>query len=152
MSAFLLYFLLSAAVAWSNGCADQPGPRELTRIVELPQTTRVIALNTPTSEQRKLDQRLLLLLNCMSQRTGKNVEVTSGFRSCAYQRFRGVGVRNSAHLRAKAVDYKIQGYSSLQLAELARACGCRGIGVYCGDFGHCDIEGSRQWNWCGRGR
>lgn len=99
-----------------------------------------------------LKPRLLWLLAAVRHRFGRDVVITSGYRSPEHNRRVG-GVSASRHLSCEAADIQVAGVSKWQLAEFLRSLpGRGGVGTYCHTKSvHIDIGRKRDWNWgCNR--
>lgn len=92
---------------------------------------------------------VLFELQSLADRDGP-FEVVSGYRSPAsnamlHRRSEGVAV-HSMHLEGRAIDVRLGGYSTLELASHARALGRGGVGYYArSDFVHVDTGRVRYW-------
>ncbi|MFW5635011.1 MAG: YcbK family protein, partial [Erythrobacter sp.] len=95
-----------------------------------------------------IDPRLYDILARIQAHSGRPLVVHSGFRTHATQRRlheRGLTTTmNSYHCAARAVDFHIRGVNSRELADLARANGAGGIGIY-RSFVHVDTGPRREW-------
>jgi hypothetical protein len=83
-------------------------------------------------------------LIAMSKQLGYVLQVTSGYRSPAYNKKVG-GVSKSQHMQGNAVDVLQPGMNNAQRQEFIQAAidnGFRGIGIY-NSFTHLDIRGSK---------
>ena len=105
-----------------------------------------------TGDVHRIDPALLDLLFDLQARAGHDgpFEVISGYRSPAtnamlHRRSEGVAV-HSMHLEGRAIDVRLRGYPTLQLASDARALGRGGVGYYArSDFVHVDTGRVRYW-------
>lgn len=68
-------------------------------------------------------------LSKLSERIGKDIIVTSGYRCRKHNQQVG-GSTNSFHLREKAADIFVEGVPLEQLAKEAKLVGFHGIGIY----------------------
>lgn len=96
--------------------------------------------------------QLVRMLKKLESHYGRNVVVTSGYRSPGYNR-RVRGAKNSLHMYCAAVDIQIAGVGKWELAKYARSMpGRGGVGTYCHTNSvHIDIGPDRDWNWrCSR--
>jgi uncharacterized protein YcbK (DUF882 family) len=92
------------------------------------------------SKEIIVDYELVQLLQKMRDQLGKSIEITSGYRTAAYNKKCG-GISTSNHLTGKAADIKIAGMTPLQVALIADKIGFKGVGVY-PTFTHVDVCGS----------
>lgn len=95
--------------------------------------------------------RLIELLDFLEDRfAGKNISITSGYRSPQYNQ----GLRNkgklaassSLHIDAEAIDIVMKGVSSAKLYEHIRSLDRFGVGYYHGKTIHIDTGPSRFWD------
>lgn len=99
-----------------------------------------------------LKPQLVRMLKKIEAHYGRNVVVTSGYRSPGHNR-RVRGAKNSLHMYCAAADIQIEGVGKWELAKYARSMpGRGGVGTYCHtDSIHVDIGPDRDWNWrCSR--
>jgi hypothetical protein len=159
-STYTLIFLLTTLPA--QACQDSPGPTRPS-VMNVPGSNLRVTLSrgVQMSGGNQLKEGVVQLLFRMAKAAGKNVEVTSGFRSCGHNARVG-GVSKSQHLLGNAVDFNLPGadYNSAQLANIARRIGAGGAGVYCSpsggrkeagglaNYSHMDTGRRRDWNWC----
>jgi hypothetical protein len=137
--------------SYGNGCRNCPGPVTSTRI----RSPRGHTIAIQKGGQNHLQNSVVRVLKALADREGRDVLVTSGYRSCTYQHSTHQGVSHSQHLMGKAADFRFPGasYSSAHLASFARSTLAGiglggGTGIYCGGFSHVDTGPNRQWNWC----
>jgi uncharacterized protein YcbK (DUF882 family) len=101
-----------------------------------------------------LKPQLVKVLKGVERHYGRDVVVTSGFRSPSFNR-RVRGAKHSLHMYCAAADIQVQGVSKWALAQYLRSLpGRGGVGTYCHtDSIHVDIGPDRDWNWrCSRRR
>ncbi len=120
-----------------------------------------LARLTPRGLRRQHDKvqtacfkpELVRLLSKVRSHYGKEVIVTSGYRSIKHNRNVG-GARSSRHTTCQAADIQVPGVSKWQLAKYVRTISGRGgVGTYCHTRSvHVDVGTKRDWNWrCKRG-
>lgn len=105
-----------------------------------------------TGETAPMKVRLLDLLYTLHKRLGTStpISVVSGYRSpqtnaLLRRQKRGVA-KNSFHIAGMAVDIKIPGYSTEQIAGLAKNLKGGGVGYYPrSGFVHVDVGPVRSW-------
>lgn len=136
---------------YGSGCRDCKNP-ETPKSIQVESTNHTITIEKPG--QNYLDPSLIEVLKKMVQEKNQSVIVTSGFRSCAYQRATRQGVKRSQHLLGKAADFHLeQGPNgSSQLAKFARSILNKlgmggGVGIYRGSYSHVDTGPNRNWDW-----
>jgi uncharacterized protein YcbK (DUF882 family) len=95
-----------------------------------------------------LKPQLVKVLKGLERHYGRDVVVTSGFRSPSFNR-RVRGAKHSLHMYCAAADIQVQGVSKWALAKYLRSLpGRGGVGTYCHtDSIHVDIGPDRDWNW-----
>jgi hypothetical protein len=138
---------------YANGCVDCPGPQHPMEFKS--KSGRSIMIAKPG--QNYLTQSVRDVLIRMADTRDKHISVTSGYRSCNYQKTRGVGVSRSQHLKGNAADFIFVGagpthaalakYARDTLNQMGRG---GGTGTYCSAPAHVDTGNNRQWNWCRR--
>ncbi|MDP4267035.1 MAG: D-Ala-D-Ala carboxypeptidase family metallohydrolase [Bacteroidota bacterium] len=85
-----------------------------------------------------VDSKLVLDLQTLRDKIGKAINITSAYRSPAYNKQCG-GIEHSEHIKGKAADIQVAGVSPLDVAKKADALKLfNGIGVY-PTFTHLDI-------------
>lgn len=105
-----------------------------------------------TGDVHPIDPALLDVLFALQLRADRDgpFEVISGYRSPAtnamlHRRSEGVAL-HSMHLEGRAIDLRLGGYPTLQLAADARTLGRGGVGYYArSDFVHVDTGRVRYW-------
>ncbi len=105
-----------------------------------------------TGDVYTMDPHLLDILASLQVRTntGKPLELISGYRSPktnAMLRKASTGVaKNSYHMKGRAADIHLPGYSTKELRNIARALKVGGVGYYPrSDFIHVDTGDVRTW-------
>lgn len=76
------------------------------------------------------------------------IHILSGYRTSAHNRKleREGAAKNSLHMRAMAADIRIPGVSARDIAQLAKAIGVGGVGIYPSKgFIHVDTGDKRSW-------
>ena len=103
-------------------------------------------------EIKAIDVKLLELLHAISNKTSHQApfHIISGYRSPATNkslRKKSTGVASkSLHMLGKAIDFRIPGFSTRQLRNVARKMKCGGVGYYPkSDFVHVDTGRVRFW-------
>lgn len=101
----------------------------------------------------RIDPNLVACLQQIRSALDEPVEVTSGYRSYAYNvelyRDRGEEPTDSQHSSGRAMDVNVDGMSGLDVARAAvEVCGCElGVGVG-DDFAHVDVRGTEShWSY-----
>ena len=105
-----------------------------------------------SGEIKTIDVKLLELLHAISNNTKSQapLHVISGYRSTATNKLlrkKGKGVASkSMHMLGKAIDFRIPGFSTRQLQNVARKMKGGGVGYYSkSDFVHVDTGRVRYW-------
>lgn len=95
-----------------------------------------------------LKPRLVQVLRSVERHYGRDVIITSGYRSPKFNRRVG-GASHSRHTTCEAADIQVAGVSKWELARYLRSMpGRGGIGTYCHtESVHVDIGSERDWNW-----
>lgn len=95
-----------------------------------------------------LKPRLVQVLRNVERHYGRDVIITSGYRSPTFNRRVG-GASHSRHTTCEAADIQVAGVSKWELARYLRSMpGRGGIGTYCHTQSvHVDIGSERDWNW-----
>ena len=97
-----------------------------------------------------IDDELVVLLQCIRERFGKPVHITSGYRTAAHNRAVG-GAVYSQHQYGRAADIRVSGVPVEQLAAYAETLlpGTGGIGRYpAKGFVHVDVRKAKS-RWAG---
>ena len=105
-----------------------------------------------SAEIKAIDVQLLELLHAISNKTRSQApfHVISGYRSpttnkSLRKKSKGVASK-SMHMLGKAIDFRIPGFSTRQLRNVARKMKGGGVGYYPkSDFLHVDIGRVRYW-------
>lgn len=99
-----------------------------------------------------IDPRAMDIMYIVAQKTGKTgpLEVLSAYRSPKTNvmlRRASTGVaKNSLHLTGQAIDFRLPGYSTRRLKEIAANLKAGGVGYYrSSDFVHIDTGKVRSW-------
>ncbi len=92
--------------------------------------------------------QLVHLLDRVRRHYGREIIVTSGYRSPRHNRSAG-GARGSRHTTCEAADIQVPGVSKWDLAKYLRTVrGRGGVGTYCHTQSvHIDTGSKRDWNW-----
>lgn len=105
-----------------------------------------------TGDLHSMDPRVIDILASLQVRSGqrKPIEIISGYRSPqtnAMLRRASTGVaKNSYHMKGRAVDLRIPGYSTAKIRKIALDLSVGGVGYYPGsDFVHVDTGDVRSW-------
>jgi uncharacterized protein YcbK (DUF882 family) len=105
-----------------------------------------------TGEDYPIDPRSIDILYLVQRKTGRNapLEVLSGYRSPRTNnmlRNASSGVaRNSLHMTGQAIDFRMGGYSTMRLRDIAIDLRAGGVGYYPrSDFVHVDTGKVRHW-------
>lgn len=105
-----------------------------------------------TGDEFPMDPRVLDLVNMIHGKTGsgEHLEVLSGYRSPktnAMLRERSSGVaKNSFHMYGQAVDFRLAGFKTKELRDIARSLRAGGVGFYPrSNFVHVDTGKVRSW-------
>lgn len=93
----------------------------------------------------KIDNELVQRLQLLRDRVKRPVIITSGYRCPKHNKEVG-GVDSSYHTQGLAVDIVVENYGLEELANLAKAVGFKGIGIYKSHgFIHLDLGEERRW-------
>ena len=105
-------------------------------------------LQTEKVDVACLKPGLVRVLRTIENHYGRDVIVTSGFRSPTHNRRIG-GATGSKHTSCEAADIQVDGVTKWQLAKYVRSMpGRGGVGTYCHTNSvHVDIGSERDWNW-----
>lgn len=93
---------------------------------------------SPDTGTVKIVPLLVERLQAFRDKVGKPVLVTSGYRTLEHNAAIG-GFPNSYHTQGLAADIVVAGMSSAAMAEVAKAVGFTGVGVY-PKKGHCHVD------------
>ncbi len=104
------------------------------------------------SDEILIDPELVVILQTIRDHFGKPVNITSAYRSPAYNAEIN-GAPQSYHVRGMAADIVVTGVSPEEVAKYAETIGVRGIGRYSTDsdgyFCHVDSRASKSY-WIGQ--
>lgn len=99
-----------------------------------------------------MDPRVVDIISAVQSRTGtrRPLEVLSGYRCPKTNRMlreaSGGVARNSFHMYGQAVDFRMEGYSTSRLRQIAMNMRAGGVGYYRrSDFIHVDTGKVRHW-------
>lgn len=105
-----------------------------------------------TGDAFPMDPRVIDILSMIQAGVGqgKPIEVLSGYRSprtnAMLRNGSGGVARNSFHMYGQAVDLRVPGYNTAQLAKLAKGLRAGGVGYYArSNFVHVDTGDIRSW-------
>lgn len=105
---------------------------------------------------RRVDQRLIDIVERIAKRFGKTLTITSGYRSPGHNANirdasgRQITAKNSQHMYHRAVDLSGNEFTNaerLRIIEIASSEGVTGIGVYNDKHIHLDIRDSKPIGW-----
>jgi len=105
---------------------------------------------------RRVDQRLIDIVERIAKRFGKTLTITSGYRSPGHNASlrdasgRQLTAKNSQHMYHRAVDLSGNEFTNaerLRIIEIASSEGITGIGVYNDKHIHLDIRGGNPIGW-----
>ena len=98
---------------------------------------RVREFACPGSDSLKLDDELVVALQCIREHFGKPVHITSGYRTAAHNAAVG-GAKSSQHLLGRAADFWVEGVPVATVAAYAETLlpGRGGVGCYPKDAAH----------------
>lgn len=104
------------------------------------------------SDEIKIDERLPKLLEQIRVYAEAAVEITSAYRTVAYNAKVG-GASNSQHTKGTAADIITDGRTVAEIAKFAQAIGAGGVGLYTKkNFVHVDTRaGKSYWKNTGSG-
>jgi len=99
-----------------------------------------------------MDPRVLDILYQVHKTTGRSdpLEILSGYRCPSTNRklrsASGGVAKKSLHMKGKAIDFHIDGYSTARLRNIAKSLRAGGVGYYSrSDFIHVDSGDVRSW-------
>ncbi len=105
-----------------------------------------------TGEAFPMDPRVIDIISMVQQGTGKttSLEILSGYRTpktnAMLRRISEGVARNSYHMYGQAIDIRMPGVSTKQLASVARGLRAGGVGYYPkSHFVHVDTGDLRSW-------
>lgn len=100
------------------------------------------------SDEVKIDDALVELLQRIRNHFGKAVTIVSGYRSPSYNK-QISGATKSQHMYGRAADIQITGVKPRVIAEYAESLNVKGLGLYdypTGGFVHVDTRSARaRW-------
>lgn len=105
-----------------------------------------------TDQVYPMDPRVIDIIHAVHSRTGQHTpfEIISGYRSPktnAMLRKTSSGVaKKSLHMEGRAIDLRMEGYSTKRIRDIATAVGAGGVGYYArSNFVHMDSGDVRTW-------
>lgn len=107
-----------------------------------------------TNQQYPMDPRVLDIVYTVQRMTGQHrpLEIISGYRSPKTNNMlRGKSKRSgvakkSLHMQGKAIDLRMEGFSTKRLRDIAVSLNAGGVGYYSkSDFVHLDSGDVRNW-------
>lgn len=112
----------------------------------------VVLRDYRTNDVFPIDPRVIDIIYAAHAKTGAGqpMEILSGYRSPRtndmLHRSSGGVARNSLHLTGQAVDFRVPGYSTRRLRDVAAKMHAGGVGYYASsDFVHVDTGRVRHW-------
>lgn len=105
---------------------------------------------SPDTKEVKIEEKLVNLLEEFREQVNRPLIINSGYRTHEHNVKVG-GSPKSQHMEGSAVDIRIiEGYTSVEMADMAEKVGFDGIGIY--NWGiHVDVRGyPAQWDWRGK--
>jgi len=97
------------------------------------------------SDEIKIDDKLPKLLEQIRGYVEAAVEITSAYRTVAYNAKVG-GASNSQHTKGTAADIITDGRTVAEIAKFAQAIGAGGVGLYTKrNFVHVDVRAGRSY-------
>lgn len=90
------------------------------------------------------DEESLEKLEALRRWLGRPMTINSAYRSATHNKAVG-GEPGSQHLKGKAFDVRLQGFTRQELKAAARAAGFTGFGDY-DSFVHIDTGPARAWD------
>ena len=86
----------------------------------------------------KIDDELVVLLQCIREHFGAKVHITSGYRTAAYNATLPDASKTSQHIQGRAADFWVEGVPVATVADYAEKLlpGRGGIGRYPKDAAH----------------
>lgn len=90
------------------------------------------------SDAIRLDEELVVLLQCIREHFGRPVHITSGYRTAAYNAALPGASRNSQHIQGRAADFWVERVPVSTVADYAETLlpDRGGIGRYPRDAAH----------------
>jgi hypothetical protein len=134
----------SNPVTGSAGAVDANDGEDGAPTAQVPVTDDGKNIKWLSHVDTRVKEQVIQNLIAMSKQLGYVLQVTSGYRSPAYNKKVG-GVKKSQHMLGNAVDILQPGMNTTQRQEFLQAAidnGFKGIGIY-NSFTHLDIRSSR---------
>lgn len=105
-----------------------------------------------TNEEFPIDPRVIDIIHAVRQKTGteKPLEILSGYRSPKTNAMLAKGssgvAKNSLHMTGQAIDFRMPGFATRKLRDIAIDLRAGGVGYYRrSNFVHVDTGRVRQW-------
>lgn len=90
----------------------------------------------------RMDEKVIRLMQNIRNHFGSPITVTSGMRCKTHNKNVG-GIKNSEHLKGKAVDFKVRGVSPRKVQDYAYSLNQIGGTGYYNTFTHVDVKGDK---------
>lgn len=105
-----------------------------------------------TDQVYPMDPRLIDMIYSVHRLTGKNTpfEIISGYRSpktnAMLRKNTGGVAKKSFHMQGRAIDLRMEGFSTVGLRDIAKGMKAGGVGYYSkSGFVHMDTGDTRSW-------
>lgn len=98
------------------------------------------------SDEVKVADDLIVLLQKIRDHFGKPVNIISGYRTQSYNN-RCNGARQSKHMTGEAADIQVRGITAKEVALYAESIGVGGVGAYLYGFVHVDCRKDKKVRW-----